>query len=427
MTIDLEQSLAKLAQSVHDDGAAERMSGQVRTMVGRIRRRRAARYTANGVVGVAAAGAVVVGGAQLAGLQGPVAPPAASSSPFEPGPVRLMCGEPAPTAAEISDPTAATWQLDGQAVLDEGLGVVNVSTRLVDGDGDLVTWDAARPVASTVMALQDGLVVAQSTTAYAQDESFNPGDYVITDHLVDGASCGGTGPLPAGDYEFVVVQTVLVGEESTPVEMLGGPWPATVPEGVLADPQADAESDRELVEARATLAALLAAEPSGTFPSCGASVETMDDGAPPLMLADVPLGERVYAPGEDLALYASLRTTEGRSVIGNAGTNGAHLVLTQRGRVVGTVYRDTEDVDLVGLGPDDALTVPLTGRLQLCEVPMTDGPQLLLPPGAYQAYAVMEVMLKEITEADGEAFSRSDLTLATSPPIDITVEAPGAG
>src|SRR5690606_27336785 len=76
MNVDLEQSLDRLARSVGDAVAAERLGGQVHRMVARIRRRRAARRTATGVVGVGAAAAVGVGGVQYLGRESAPQPPA---------------------------------------------------------------------------------------------------------------------------------------------------------------------------------------------------------------------------------------------------------------------------------------------------------------------------------------------------------------
>jgi hypothetical protein len=57
-------------------------------------------------------------------------------------------------------------------------------------------------------------------------------------------------------------------------------------------------------------------------------------------------------------------------------------------------------------------------------IPQTDAVGLPLPAGDYQAYAVLEVALKEVTEADGAAVWRSDLVTIVSAPAAVTITAP---
>ncbi|MCU1432123.1 MAG: hypothetical protein JWP95_1228 [Actinotalea sp.] len=432
MSIDLERSLAELAGSVGDDGAAERMSGQVRHMVGRIRRRRAARQTANGVVGVAAAGAVVLGGAQLASRLG-MDPPTVIPATAEPGP--WECG------GKVEDPNP---QGTGTVIsLDVGVGAVdaeppweNLPVATTVG-GEVAGIVSAAPPATVVV--RDDVVVSVPGVLAGDpvDPALDPLTSVIDQPLLACGPAAPGEPLPGGSYQVVALQTLTLagGAEvtvrgRTTIELPAAPDPeaagdtpptaSSTPEPTAPTATAGGSGD-ELVEARGVLAALLASDPTGAFPSCGSSTDTMDDGMPPLALTGLALGERVYASGEDVLGEVTLTTTEGRSVVGNASGAGAHLVLAQEGRVVGTVYRDAEDATVVDLAPGDELAVPLTGRLQLCEVPMTDGPQLLLPPGTYQAYAVLDVMVKELTEADGTASGETFGTLAFSPPVDVTV------
>jgi len=110
MNVDLETSLDQLARSVHDDAVAERMTGQVHQMVAQIRRRRAARYTASGLVSMGTVAAVAVVGVQLAGRNatpGPVATQPDATAVAWPG-----CGDAAP-AAPVADETQ--MYLEGSA------------------------------------------------------------------------------------------------------------------------------------------------------------------------------------------------------------------------------------------------------------------------------------------------------------------------
>ena len=120
----------------------------------------------------------------------------------------------------------------------------------------------------------------------------------------------------------------------------------------------------------------------------------------------------------------TVRTTRGRAVIGNAPTAGALIVLTRDGVVVGRGYRAAGDVDMLDLAADQTATVPATGVFSLCTIPQTDAAQDGLPAGMYQAYAVMDVMLQEVTEAGGEAASVTKLVAVRSNPVDITVGVP---
>lgn len=230
------------------------------------------------------------------------------------------------------------------------------------------------------------------------------------------------GAVGAGAAAAVVVGGVQVAErlrpERVPVATAGPqeptpsatgsatptPEPTTTPP-VLARPEADA-----------ALAALLAA-PSGEFPACGSEV-ALDDAAP-LALDPLQLPTTVR-PGEDLSGPVTLRTTDGRSVIGNASGAGATVVLVRDGVVVGRPYRDAEDTTLVDLGPQDGVEQPGAGAATLCTG--TETPGLPLPEGEYTAYAVLEVLLKEVTTADGEASAVTELTRAVSPGLAVRVE-----
>lgn len=403
MSVDLEQSLAELARSVGDDATAERMTGQVRHMVSRIRRRRAARHAANGVVGVGAAAAVTFGAVQLGGRPVAEAPPVAGQSE-DPAAQQLgACGAPPRDAAqELSAGSGAT-----------GLGLEAPPAEGVSGS----TVDVAGVSPGSVVLLRDGVVVTEpGVTEGPVTDSF-PGHATFELSLV---ACDTGRPLAPGPYELHLTGSYAQQDGRGGVEVRGVTVPFTVlPEGAMpqTDPTNDPAAEAEAAAA-ASLAALVADAPTGTFPSCGSAVPPVDDR---LLALDLALEDRTYAPGETLATDVILRTTSGRHVIGNAPTTGAHIVLATQGVVVGTVHRDPEDVDLVDLGPDDSTPVRATGALALCTTPMTDGAQLPLPRGTYQAYAVMDVMLKEVTTADGEASSVTETSVAVSDPVDVTV------
>ena len=415
MSIDLQQSLDQLARSVHDDGASERITGQVHHLVSRIRRRRAARQVATGAVGMGAVAAVAVAGVQLAERDGTGAPPAAKqdASGFP------ACGS-IPT-----DPNPATdWVVSLMVELEPG-GVgagadgldpagASVSMSFVGEIEEIVEVVDGPQVALT----RDGVVVSPPATVESAMESMPP-VFSLRQQAVscDAASAGE--PLPPGDYELVALQTVEFGTGG-PVQLFARE-PLTIA-GVPTVPATEEPApgvEAELEAAREMLEAHLATPSSAPFPACRSAVVSRSGDVLALELA---LEDRPYARAERVDGEVTVRTVEERSVIGQAPTSGARLVLTRGGMVVGSTYSDPEEVDLLDLGPQETATVPLNGGMSLCAEPLTDVTQPGLPPGVYEAYAVMEVMLQEVTDASGEATAVTELVLAVSRPVMVTVE-----
>lgn len=197
----------------------------------------------------------------------------------------------------------------------------------------------------------------------------------------------------------------------------GGGWMVTyavAPTGAAADPAAGAEA----------LVAVLDGDHSVPFPACGSLVPAPQEQPLALDLVDV-----FVVGGPDPArATVTLRTTGGRSVIGQTSITGSVpvgpvglLLFARDGVVVGRGYLDPEHVDLVDLGPHDTLAVQLVGAAAVCTDPVTDTPGPGLPAGRYEIYGLLEVALKEVTEADGTAVSRSDLIRVLGGPAVATV------
>ena len=389
MNINLETSLDQLARSVHDDAVAERMTGQVHQMVAQIRRRRAARYTATGLVSLGTVAAVAVAGVQLAGRDatpGPVA-----TQPDAPAVAWPQCGDAAPEVPAVTADTPAGPYVEGSAGPEVVAGdPVPVTLRFVNDGAGAVSLDAATPTPFAVVA--DGLVVATAGLDGYVDV-IEPGGNHETSGAIDLVACGGDTPLDPGDYQMFATFTLMLADG--PHDLVAGPWPFTITEAPAS-----------------------ATDP---FPACGSTVPSGDD---PVLALDLALGERVYTSGEPVETVATIRTTNGRTVIGNAPIAGALIVLTRDGVVVGRGDSATGDVDILDLAADQTVQVAATGQLSLCGIPQTDVAQDGLPAGVYQAYAVMEVMLQEVTEAGGEAASVTKLVAARSNPVDITVGVP---
>lgn len=395
MSIDLERSLTDLARSVHDDAVAERMSGRVRHMVTRIRRRRAARYSATGVIGVGAAAAVVVGGLQLADRYPSTVPPAATDQTVPPAAVD--CGLPVPDPLVTSD---GTFTLVGTAGPSAPYGEpVPVALTLISANAQ--TFSEGETV--QIFVLADGVLVGTGRgdsvdLGVVEGVDATPGAAVAV------TPCDGDAPLDLGGYELVALVTVELSDGTS----------RTVTSDRLPFAITDAPAD----DAEAALQAIIAAAPvDEPFPACGSLVPAPADD-PILTLGLLLSPEGPYYSGA-LSTDAILSTTGGRGVIANAPTS-ALIVLTRDGVVVGRGYWES-DVDILGIEPGGELSIPAIGQFDLCTIPMVEGPQEPLPGGTYSAYAVLEVALKEVHLSDGSAESRSDLVVVRSDPVEIEI------
>lgn len=399
MTIDLESSLADLARSVHDDAVADRMNGQVRHMVTRIRRRRAARYSATGVVGLGATAAVAVGGLQLADRSPAPVPPAATDPTSAPVPA-MGCGQPSSDLPATSD---ATFDLFGEAGPTAPYGEpVPVALTLASANAQTYTVGETLQV----VVLEDGVVVG-TAEGDASDLGVEAGIDPQEGAAITVIGCDGDNPLSTGEYQLVALATV---------ELFDG-----TSRTVVSDPLPFAITDAEPVEASTAeeaLADTLARAPvDEAFPVCGSAVPTQVD--PPVVI-DLVLGERVYAPGEVFTTEVTVRSTADRNVLANAPSPLARIVLTRDGIVVGQVIHEPVDSNLITVAPDEPLTVPADAQLSVCRIGFVDYPPFALPAGTYQAYAVAEMWLKEIQTPD-DAYSLNELFAAMSEPVDVTI------
>lgn len=425
MSVDLGRSLHDLALSVHDEAVADRMSGQVRHMVTRIRRRRAARQAATGVVGVGAASAVALGGLQLAGRPDTTAP---AWSVGEWGCGRDEAGSAQEGGAALVVDHAVAAPAGGDLAVHVGLELTAPEVTSLEGE-------------PTVTLVRDGAVVSQGRVEVTA-ESFPPQHDVV----LPLESCrAADDALPTGSYEVVVRQQVLLGDSRLELEERRGllvtetqeeadrvgstaataePGPRTDSAATAAPGTVDVVVDDERAQ-RAALDDVLARAPRGTFPQCGSAVLSEAD---PLLSLDLTLEERPYAPGEGVGGPVAVRANGGRTVLANAPLDGARLVLTQAGVVVGGTDLGAQDVGLLELSDPGPTLVTLTGAATVCDVTAGeggaggDGPTYGLPPGRYDAFAVMEVGLKEVVGPDGVAEAASGTLVVRSEPVAFTVE-----
>ncbi|MCL3861381.1 hypothetical protein [Actinotalea sp. K2] len=411
MSIDLERALLQIAGSVHDDATTARMSGQVHHMVTRIRRRRAARHTAQGVVGVAAVAAVVLAGAQGLGGRDTALAPSATEEPQQEDPSN---------GSEQASDLETCFPLDlaegagigltagAEAIAPVALGE-NLDVQLtLTGTGETAT-DISTLTPEIVVTL-DGRPVGARNAMEGTDtvDALEPGETQIYRVLHNLADCSGTTLLPPGAYEAYAVGQR--GDDPASI-YLGGPWPFSVHE---RSPEEEAvvslTADSERV-----LAEILANPNPAPFPACGSEV-WLDDGQPPLLL-DLDLPPATYAPGADVTGRVTLRTTEERHVV--ARTSVPTLVLAKDGVVVARSVADDLTV-LTDLTAGATSSQEVEGSLHLCT---TEPRSLRLPAGTYQAYGVVEGELTEVTYPDGTTEGPlAGLLAANYIPAEVVVE-----
>lgn len=227
MTIDLESSLDQLARSVHDDEVAARMNGQVHRMVAQIRRRRAARYTATGVVSVGAVAAVAVAALQLADPDAPT--PVAPATEDSDGDFsydvtglegRYVCGEVAPEPPEAPDDALVLEGRVGPAVAYGD--PVPLELTLIN----MLSMSVASSSLVDVVVLSDGVVVGTSSVDPLA-LGLIPGTDPAGESAATIVACGGDTPLDGGEYQMVASITLGL-SDGTSRTVATEPMPFTI-------------------------------------------------------------------------------------------------------------------------------------------------------------------------------------------------------
>lgn len=253
MRTDLDRALAQIAASAADDAATDRMLAQVGHMVGRVRRRRAARHATYGAVGVGTAAAVAVVGVQLGGpsaLRGGPTTPAAG--PADGGTAR---GEVTPVpecgaqtgiigpwlgveqgaGADAAVETPPSGQRPDAPAEPRGVGLSTRSLPAAESGAEvpvhrstLVAEDVAGtgtvPAPGLVLLEEDGTVVTagatlvRSTAAGPRDGWAQVTDHVLALSLVD---CRTGTPLEPGTYLSLTVLEAVLGRSTTRSESVG--------------------------------------------------------------------------------------------------------------------------------------------------------------------------------------------------------------
>lgn len=431
MTIDLQLSLADLAGTVDDDELVSRLTAQVGPMVSRIRRRRAARTAATGAVSLGTVAAVTAGAFAFVNREaGGDAPPATQG--------------PAPTAAGRHDgaPLACDDVIPQTLTGDAGLELAGeVPATMYQGEDLMASlrWWAPgeRPVRYTrsqvdVAVVQDGVVVAVATDTGAPGEEVELGS---TETGTAGtfasslplSSCGGAaGPLDPGRYQVVATVT-LTADDGTAWRASAGPWALTLTPAGDADTTAAAEAQAAVQDIIDAAPQVSAEHPFGT---CGSSVPpdaagTGDSPTDALELElDLDSGTGLrYAPGDEVEGITILTPADGRQVvIGDFPEVGATVVLTRGGVVVGRGADRADALAPLEVTPDAVVHYGV-GEVRLCSLPGADAPEIDLPPGFYQAYAVLPARLHASTDAGGatQDLGGADVVVH-SPPVDVIVQ-----
>lgn len=205
MGIDLSTALHDLARSAGDDAATGRMSSQVHHMVARVKRRRATRQAATGLVGVGAVGAVAVFGPWTGRPD-----PAANGDPWGTGLAIGSCGSPAPAAASDGRGLHFAPEPTGSTTVPVG-GPLELELALVNDGPD--PFRAGTSVAPSAVVVQGGVVVGQGDPMIEmlQMVDLAPGERLDQQLWSSLTACGQDGdwsedPLPPGEYEVYAMQ-----------------------------------------------------------------------------------------------------------------------------------------------------------------------------------------------------------------------------
>lgn len=396
MSLDLERALTDMAGSVHDDELAERMNGRVYRMVAQVRRRRVARTTATGAVGVGAAAALAVGAVHLAERdEGPAPVASEGTETAWPG-----CGDPVPAATEAQDLVLAA-QVPGTVSYGEPVPLVLTLT-----DAMSMSVDDYSDV--DVAVAQDGVVVA---TARVDPVAFGLTlGTDATESAVTVTACGGDTPLGDGDYTLVAGVRLGLGD-GTSRSAISAAAPFAISgetAGIFGDPAA-----RE-----AGLADLLAgaARSTADFPTCGSAVPPDADAPVTIELA---LTDTAYYPGSAFSAPVAVHPTSELPTGARLTADDPVLVLTRDGVVVGRAAPGDQSLP-IDLAADGNGLVAAAAELTLCSLPGADAPETALPTGKYQAYAAFTLTVDD-PALDAKQGGPWEPVVVRSAPLEITL------
>jgi hypothetical protein len=289
-----------------------------------------------------------------------------------------ICEQPDEALAELADPTRYPVPL-GFSAPTPGASAVDVPpglTATLGATGD--ETPAILSVSADIVLVRDHVIVGG--TSLEPDAAGGYGTYAAATALRacppggDARSLTEAALVDPGEYGAWVVASVFLAGSTEETLVIAGPWALT-----LTEPGVDPVAEAFRCGAPLTFTA-------GSLPDAGGLTLT----------ADLPAdGWRTFGMGP--AWSATLGTDAGRTILANVSTP-LHVALTDDdGVVVGRTFSGDVAVDLYTAGPDASTVLPGTSEVAGCGAS--------LAPGTYWAWPFAEAVLKEVQEANAEAFA----------------------
>ncbi len=309
-------------------------------------------------------------------------------------PSPAICEQSDEALAELADPTRYPVPL-GFSAPTPGASAVDVPPGLTASLG--ATGDETptiQSVSADIVLVRDHMIVGG--TSLEPDASGGYGTYAATTPLRACPPGGDARSLTAerlvdpGEYGAWVVASVFLAGSTEETLVIAGPWTLT-----LTEPGADPVAD--LFRCGAPL----------TF-----TADSLPDAGGLTLTADLPAdGWRTFGMGPRWS--ATLGTDAGRTILANVSTP-LHVAFTDDdGVVVGRTFSGDLAVDLYPAGPDASTALPGTSEATGCAA--------LLAPGTYWAWPFAEAVLKEVQEANGEAYAPpAGLVVVVGAPTRVT-------
>jgi hypothetical protein len=402
MSHDLERAFDELADAAahaaeHGLLAAPSVEPTLHRLVTSVRRRRAVRASAAGVLALA----VVVGtaGAVNAGLSG-VTPPAVSPTVTPPTPpatsapaalpTGLQCGATDEYLQTLGDPYRTTNVV---GITSPGFPTTNVdgvpaATITVDNIAaeKLDLTDAA----PTLVLVRDGVVVGGGALdrgtrgpALAGESTEYEMSHAPTACQADFAQVGsGNNSLEAGQYAAWVVVTATPLGQATAVQNVGGPWALTLVDPYATTPPAAVSVDDVF--------------PCGQVPAV--TERTLPDVAGLMLAADIP--DQWGADPETWG--ATLTGADERTVTGQVRVDLRLVFVGADGFVAGRTFSGDDALTRFSVSSGSPAALTGSGEPARCGTG-TVGTDLSMPAGTYWAWPYAEVSVESVTHPDGSA------------------------
>lgn len=420
MNIDLHDALGTLAES----GA--RRTAPTEQLLARVHRRRTARAVTTGAVSMGTVAAVALGAVALDGrgpATGVATAGATTTEPttepsFEPSTSEPPPGtEPTVTGDGLN---CGSWAPDTLVAEVGGVGLdVQLPATWREGDpfvlsGQVDATDATELAnQGVIVSLMSGGTVKASggTTVNLATEGgrLTVGTPFLAELVLE--PCGDE-RLPAGEYTAIASMLYDVGDGRSGLLQVGAPIVVTEWTSEPADEAA----------AQAAVAAIIAAAHTGSGGApgtCGSTLVpgALEDSAVRVGLSMTPRPERPRP-----------QHFYGHSTVDNVGpqlveslTSDALIVLTRDGVVVATGEAPGRPAgsDPIQIEPGSSWGLTTAEWFEVCGLPGGAAPEVRLPAGDYQAWAVLSA---SVTDLDGPAAGTTRDVTVVSAPVDVTYD-----